>query len=104
MPKIIGLAEQQAAVKKIRAILKDLSVTKTFLDAANVSGEYTITFKGSDNHVYSTTVYAEEKNLVDALAEAYRQRMADEVLALAQQNRIELDPEEKVLLGIYEPD
>ena len=102
MPKIIGLAEQQAAVKKIKAILKDLVVTKSFLDAANASGEYTITFKGQDNHVYNTTVYAEDKRQVDALAEAYRQRMAAEVQALASQNRIELDPDEKELLGIYD--
>jgi len=100
MPKIIGLAEQQAAVKKIKAILKDLGATKTFLDANNPSGEYTLSFKGIDNHMYSTTVYAEEKHLVDTLAEAYRKRMADEVQSLASQNRIELDPDEKEILGI----
>lgn len=100
MPRIIGRAEQDEAVKKIKAALKELGVTKEFLEADNPTGEFTISFKGDAKHTYSTTIYAEDKSVVDELAKAYRERVAKDMMDLAANNRIELDPDEKEILGV----
>lgn len=100
MPRIIGRAEQDEAVKKIKAALKELGVTKEFLETANPAGEYTISFKGPDKRTYSTTIFAKSKGAVDELAKAYRDRVAKDMMELAANNRIELEADEKEIFGV----
>ena len=52
MPKIIGQAEQQAAIREIKATLKEMVDTNLFLDALNNSSKYIISFVGEDGKKY----------------------------------------------------
>ena len=100
MPKIIGQAEQLAAMKNIKAALKEMTVTNAFLEASNPSGEYIVSFKDRGGHTISTTVYSADKQVIDTLAQAYKKQVVDDMMHQAEINRIELDPEELAIFGI----
>ena len=100
MPKIIGQAEQLQAMNNIKTFLKEMETTNKFLGASNPTGEYAISFKDAAGHKISISILAPEKQVIDDLARAYRQRVAEEVVKMAEENRIELDDSEKKLLGI----
>lgn len=100
MPKIIGQAEQQQAMRNIKAALKDLTITNQFLETQNPDGIYTVTFKDSEGNHYTTTVYSEEKHVLDSLARAYKKQVVDDAVRQAESNRIEFEPEDRQILGI----
>lgn len=100
MPKIIGQAEQLAAMKSITRSLKEMETTNKFLESSNPTGEYTISFKNEAGQMISIGILAKDKGVIDDLAMAYKKQVADEVLALAAANRIELDDDEKLVFGI----
>ena len=100
MPKIIGQAEQQAAMRSIKSSLKEAELTNKFLHTPNPQGEYVISFKDATGHNISVTALSEDKRVIDDLARAYKKRVADSVVHLAAKNRIELDDNEKSILGL----
>lgn len=100
MPKIIGQAAQQAAMRSIRSSLKEMELTNKFLHTPNPQDEYTISFKDATGHTISVTALSPDKQVIDDLARAYKRRVADSVVSLASENRIELDDSEKLILGI----
>ena len=102
MPKIIGQAEQLAAMKSIKGSLKEMQITNKWLKASNPSGEYVVSFKDAAGHTISVCIYAPDKQVLDDLARAYKKQVAGSVLELAAENRIELEDSEKQLLGIME--
>lgn len=102
MPKIIGQAEQLAAVKSIKNSLKEMENTNKFLESSNPTGEYTISFKNAAGQMISIGILAHDKQMIDQLALAYKKQVAADVMELAANNRIELDDDEKKIFGIEE--
>jgi len=101
MANIIGLADQQKALKDISAILKDLKTTNSFLDAVNPTKTYTISFTDIDGKKHATELSG-SKEEVDALVGRYKGEMKALVLAMAEEYRIGLDVNDKKILGIEE--
>lgn len=100
MPKIIGKAEQQAAMREIKAALKEMVDTNQFLDALNNSNKFKISFIGEDGQNYHAIAYTEKKDDMDRFIRHYKHLMANRVLTLTQENRISLDLDEKVAFGL----
>ena len=100
MPKIIGQAEQQAAIREMKVVLKEMVDTNLFLDALNSSKKYKISFIGEDGTKYHAIAYTEKKEDMDRFILHYKHRMANRVLELAKENRIALDLDEKLALSL----
>lgn len=100
MPKIIGKAEQQAAMREIKASLKEMADTNQFLDALNNSKKYRISFVGEDGQNYHAIAYTEKKEDIDRFIRHHKHLTANRVLKLIQDNRISLDLDEKVAFGL----
>lgn len=99
MANIIGLADQQKALKDISAILKDLKTTNSFLDAVNPTKTFTISFTDNDGKKHATELSG-SKEEVDALVSRYKDEMKVLVLAMAEEYHIGLDVNDKKILGI----
>lgn len=99
MPKIIGLEEQQAALKEIRDALKEIKHINSFLEHENEGGKYTISFIADDGTRCSATAFANSKEEVDSLIQQHKTRIRNHVRSLAEKNRIHLEIEEKLDLG-----
>lgn len=100
MPKIIGQAEQQAAMKEIKKALKEMVDTNSFLSALNSSKKYQISFIGEDGKKHHAIAYMEKKEDMDRFVIHYKHLMANHVLKLAQENRISLDLDEKLAFSL----
>lgn len=102
MASIIGLADQQKALKEIKNSLKDLTTINEFLEAQNSSGVYTITFTSDDNKKYSTDIIVESKESINALAIKNKQKRCEDIVKKAEEYKIGLDSADKKILGIEE--
>lgn len=100
MAKIIGLEQQQEALQNIRSGVKEVEKTNKFLETDNPSGKYTIFFNDSSGSRVVSTIVCEDKNVVDQLVRTSKENMAKQLNNLAEENRIELDPAEKSVLGL----
>jgi len=99
MPKIIGHAEQLQAVKDIKAALKDTKILNEFLETDNPTGKYTISCKGPTGQQITTTIEIPDKEILNNLILAYKQKVGEKVLQIAQNNRIELEEDERTVFG-----
>lgn len=99
MPKIIGQAEQQRALKNIRASLKELAVTNKFLEGSNPSGEFTFSYVGPGGEHYASAAFCADKANIDSFVKAYKDRIVDDMMQQAEENRIELEPEDLAVFG-----
>ena len=95
MAKIIGLKEKQAALKDIQQSLRSLAPLDAFVENENASTEYTISF---DAH--KATLKCDDKKKIDELVLAYKKTIVDHILTLAHDNQIELDEEDRQLMGL----
>ena len=100
MPRIIGQAEQQSAMKEIRVALREMESTNLFLNTANKSGKYSILFTADDGTRCSAIAFTEKKEDIDRFVLHHKHRIANRVKALAEENRIALEIDEKLALGI----
>lgn len=100
MAKIIGLEQQQEALQSIRAGVKEIEKTNVFLQTANPSGKYTIFFTDSEGKRVASTIVCEDKSVVDQLVRQSKESAAQGLVSLAEENRIELEEEEKTVLGV----
>ncbi len=98
MPKIIGQAEQQQALKEITAMLKEVVAVNQFLNSQNESGKYTISFADTNNQKHSCTLFSSDKEDVDLLVLNYKDRLKEKIQSLTEEFRIALDPSEELLL------
>ena len=98
MANIIGLQEQQRALKEIQDSLKDLSVLNTFLGAHNPSGVYCITFTDEEGKKHKVELPANKEEIA-ALAAPHKKEKCEHVRKLASEKRIALDPEDEEILG-----
>lgn len=98
MPKIIGQAEQQQALKEITSMLKEVVAVNTFLSSRNTSGKYTVSFSDEHNQKHSCTLFSSDKEDVDLLVLNYKDRLKGKIQALAEEFRIALEPQEQLLL------
>lgn len=98
MAKILDQEEQRKALKNINGSIKDLEAANEFLKAQNPSGVYTISFTGEGDKKYSTVMHAENKEELNLLILAHKEREKERIKALAEENRIALDPEDEVIL------
>ena len=100
MPKIIGQAEQQQALKEITSMLKEVVAVNNFLSSRNASGKYIISFSDEQNQKHSCTLFSSEKEEVDLLVLNYKDRLKGKIQALTEEFRIALDPQEQRLLEV----
>jgi len=100
MPKIIGQAEQQAAMKEIKSALKEMRDTNLFLETLNNSKKYTISFVSEDGTKHHAVAYTEKKEDLDRFVLHYKHLMANRVVKLASENRISLDLDEKLAFSL----
>ena len=100
MPKVIGKAEQDRALKNISEALKKMPATNTFLNTPNPEGKYTLSFLNHEGKEYKTPILCADKSILDRLAQAHKEFVAQDVVKQANDNRIELDPDEKEVLGL----
>ena len=98
MPKIIGQAEQQQALKDITSMLKEVVAVNNFLSSHNASGKYTITFSDEHHQKHSCTLFTSDKEDVDLLVLTYKDRLKEKIQSLADDFRIALEPQEQLLL------
>lgn len=98
MANIIGLQEQQRALKEIQDILKDLAALNTFLSAQNPTGVYSITFSDEEGKKHKAELPAVKEEIA-ALAARYKKDKSDYVRKLASDKRIALDLEDEEILG-----
>lgn len=100
MARIYGLEEQQAALREVKAALRDVTDTNMFLDASNHSKKFLISFVAEDGSKYRAFAYTENKEDLDHLVSHQKHLLANHIKRLAEKNRIVLDPEEKVAFGL----
>lgn len=100
MPKIIGQAEQQAAMREIKSALKEMGDTNLFLEAINHSKKFTISFVADDGSKYHAIAYVEDKEKLDHFVLHYKHLTANRVKQLAEENRIALDLDEKLAFSL----
>lgn len=100
MAKIMGYEQQQEAMKNIRSGLKEIEGTNVFLDSANETGKYTVYFSGPDGKRVSATILCPDKAVIDQLVRQYKESVAQDLASQAEANRIELEPDEKTILGL----
>jgi len=100
MPKIIGLEAQQQTVRELQSLMKDITNTNHFLQNANPSGEYQISFIGPDGKKIATSFNLSDKYTIDKLLQEYKEQTAAEVSQKLIDYRIELDAEEKAIFGL----
>lgn len=100
MPRIIGRAEQDKALKDITSFIKAIPATSTWIEAPNPEGNYSITFKTPEGKQLTTPIICQDKSVLDRLAQAYKESVAQEVAKLAAEHRIELSPEDIEVLGL----
>jgi len=100
MPKVIGKAEQERALKNITQALKQIPATNTFMQTPNPEGKYTLSFTSHEGKVFTTPIFCTDKSILDRLAQAHKASVAQDVVQQANNNRIELEPDEKEVLGL----
>ncbi len=100
MAKIIGLEQQQEALNTIKSGVKEIEKTNKFLNTGNPSGKYTFFFTDSEGNRVATTIVCEDKTIVDQLVRQSKESIAQNLSSLAEENRIELEDEEKRILGL----
>ena len=98
MPKIIGQAEQQRAMREIRAGLKELESINRFLNSYSKDSHFTITFVSSSNEKITAVGFNENKAEVDLLIMNQRDRIIREITNLAKSHRIEFDEQDHMIL------
>ena len=98
MPKIIGQAEQQKALKDITSALKEVAIVNAFLQAKNPSGKYTVTFTDASNEKHHCSLFTPDKEDLDLLVLNYKDQLKTKILKLAEDYRIALEPEEQMML------
>ena len=98
MPKIIGQAEQQRALKDITSALKEVAIVNTFLQANNPSGKYTVTFTDASNEKHHCSLFTPDKEELDLLVLNYKDQLKAKILKLADEYRIALEPTEQIML------
>lgn len=99
MPKIIGQAEQQRAMKDIRAGLKELEAINEFLNADSGNHKFTITLTTPVGGRLSAVAYTEDKAEIDLLISKQRDRIVEKINTLAKNNRIEFDEQDQMILN-----
>ena len=97
MANIIGLKQQQEALKKVRSALKEVETMNAFLLAQNSSGQYTLSFTDETGKKISTDIVA-SKEEVDNLIAKYKKGMKDYIFTLAEEFHIGLDLEDEKIL------
>ena len=100
MPEIIGQKERQAAMKEIRAALKDMASTNQFLEATNGTGKYSIVFEADDGTRCSAVAYTAHKEDIDKFVLHHKNIVASRVKELAERNGIALYLDEKLVLDL----
>ena len=100
MDSIMGQKEQQAALREIKAACKEMESTNKFLTCSNKEGKYTISYIADDGSRCSATADAASKDEIDRFILRHKQLITNNVVELADKNRIMLDPEEKELFGL----
>lgn len=103
MANIIGLQKQEAALKEIQSVIKNIDEANKFMEAENPTGIITISFKKEDGKKQLTEISV-PKEKVNALITDYKAEKREYVLQMARDNRIALDPEDEVILGLANND
>lgn len=98
MPKIIGQAEQQQALKDITSALKEVATVNAFISTANPTGKYIISFVDESGAKHHCALVASDKDDVDLLVMNYKDQLRGKILQLAEDYRIALDPPEQAML------
>ena len=99
MANIMGLQQQQEALKEITDIIKELKVANKFLDMSDPETEYSIGFIDEEGKKMKIEISG-YKSEIDELVNRYKEAKRNKILTLAQENRIALDPEDNEVLGI----
>ncbi len=99
MPKIIGQAEQQHAMKEIKAGLKELESINQFLNATSCNNKFVITLVTEDKQKISAAGYTENREDVNLLIENQRKRIINHITSEAQLHRIEFDECDRLILN-----
>lgn len=129
MAQIIGLKEQQDALKKIKSLLNSLTASNLFLETDNPENLYEFTFsiphapEAENENIgmiednieegekvqkkrkrktiqISAPAFSQNKAIIDELVMNHKKNIVDEILELAEKYNIELDDADKKILGI----
>lgn len=102
MAYIIGLDERKNALNEINGIVKNVESVNELLNAKNPTGEFTFSMLDENNKKLKTKINFPNKADFDKLLESYKDRIRSYVLELAKKNEIDLDEDDKRILGILD--
>lgn len=94
MAKILDQEEQRQALKNITNSIKDLDTANEFLKQSNPTGKYSITFTGEDGKKHTAEIIVRNKDDISMLIMAHKEEEKKRITQLAEEKRIELDPED----------
>lgn len=99
MAKILGLKEQQKALREINSTLKEFEPINEFLKIQNPSDEYTISFKDENGKTIQTKLLCDDKEPINILVKAYKENLVQSIKQKAAQYNIGLEEEELALIS-----
>lgn len=94
MAKILDQEQQKKALDNINESIKAMKKINEFLQAANPSGNYTLSFKDADDKKRIAEIHMADNAGIVSLLVGFKQKEKERIAALAEENRIELDPED----------
>ena len=99
MAQIIGLKEKQEALAEIQSKIRSLETLNKFLQAENPSHEYVVSFAKT-----KAPIFCEEKETIDALVKAYKEKVVEEINKKSAEFSICLDEEDnKIMNELFVP-
>lgn len=102
MPKIKILDEQNDALREISEMLKDVEGINKFLDSENESDEFTISFTSTGGKTVRAKLHVDKAQL-DKLLRKNKASMSSTAKKLCTRLHIEMEPGERVALGLEQP-
>lgn len=101
MAKIKNIEQQKEALSQIAKLIADVKTMNEFISNENESNTYKLTSDSASGKlkiVFKST----KKDQINALVNDYKEELTLEILSLANDNNIDLEEEDKIILGINE--
>lgn len=99
MARIIGQKEQQAALKKIKNLRKDIENANEFLEKTNDNSTFSFSFTDEEGSTCTSNALVVNKAEVDKFVREYKNNVVDYVIKLSQEHRLEFELDEKLVFG-----